>query len=142
VAILSDGMIRQLGTPSSVVRRPADATVANLVGYDNVIRVETDQTGQVLIAGVRCGLPAHPPGAGALATWGAAIRIAPPGRGPLEATVQRVSPGPGRWEVVLAAGETLRAHLPLDEVPPQINELVSVTIDPAQATVICGPSPR
>jgi ABC-type sulfate/molybdate transport systems ATPase subunit len=143
VAILSGGMVRQLGTPSSVVRRPADATVAKLVGYDNVIRVETDQAGEVLIAGVQCGLPAHhPPRAGTLATWGAAIRIAPPGRGPLEAAVQRVSPGPGRWEVVLAAGETLRAHLPLDDVPPQVNELVSVTIDPAQATVICGPSSR
>jgi hypothetical protein len=124
-----------------VVRRPADATVAKLVGYDNVIRVETDQAGEVLIGGVRCGLPAHhPPGAGTLATWGAAIRVAPPGRGPLEATVQRVSPGPGRWEVVLSAGETLRAHLPLDDVPPQANELVSVTIDPAHATVICAPS--
>jgi ABC-type sulfate/molybdate transport systems ATPase subunit len=143
VAILSHGMIRQLGTPSSVVRRPADATVAKLVGYDNVVRVEIDRSGRVLIAGLPCGLPAHhPPGAGTLATWGAAIRIAPPGRGPLEATVQRVSPGPGRWEVVLAAGETLRAHLPLDDVPPEADELVSVTIDPAHATVIRAPPPR
>jgi ABC-type sulfate/molybdate transport systems ATPase subunit len=141
VAILSDGMVRQLGSPPSVVRQPADVTVAKLVGYDNVIRIEADRAGQVLLAGVPCGLPAHhPPGAHTLATWGAAIRIGPPGRGPLEATVQRVSPGPGRWEVVLAAGETLRAHLPLDRVPPQANQLVSVNIDPAHATVICGPA--
>jgi ABC-type sulfate/molybdate transport systems ATPase subunit len=140
VAILSGGTVRQLGTPSSVVQRPADATVAKLVGYDNVLPVEIDRTGQVLIAGVPCGLTTRdPPGAGTLAAWGAAIRIAPRGGGgPLEATVERVSPGPGRWEVILAAGATLRAHLPLDDVPLQAGELVAVHVDPAHATVIAA----
>ena len=143
VAVLSDGMVCQLGSPSSVVRQPADATVARLVGYDNVIPVETDPTGHVLIAGVRCGLPAHHPcRPGTLATWGAAIRIAPPGHWPLTARVERVSPGPGRWEVVLVAGETLRAHLPLEDVPPNPGEPVSVTIDPAHATVIRQRAPH
>jgi ABC-type sulfate/molybdate transport systems ATPase subunit len=141
VAILSDGVVRQLGTPSSVVRRPADATVAKLVGYDNVIPVETDMAGEVLIAGVRCGLPGHHGSRrGTLATWGAAIRIAPAGGGPLQARVERVSPGPGRWEIVLAAAETLRAHIPLDHVPPQAGDRVSVNIDVTHATVIYGPS--
>src|SRR5688572_27968043 len=62
------------------------------------------------------------------------------GRGPLQASVERVSPGPGRWEIVLTAGETLRAHLPLHETPPQVNELVSVSIHGADATVICPAS--
>jgi ABC-type sulfate/molybdate transport systems ATPase subunit len=136
VAVLCDGVICQLDTPSALVRRPADATVAKLVGYDNVIPVETDKAGQVFIAGVRCGLAAHPSRRATLAAWGAAIGMGPPGRGPLKATVERVSPGPGRWEVVLVAGETLRAHLPLDSAPPRTNEVVSVTIDPAHATVI------
>ena len=141
VAILSDGTVRQLGTPSAVVQQPADATVAKLVGYDNVIPVETDTTGQLLIAGAPCGLPArHPPGACTLAAWGAAIRITPPGRGPLDATVERVSPGPGRWEVILSAGETLRAHLPLDETPPQAGERVALQLEPSQATVISIPA--
>ena len=143
VAILTDGVIRQRGTPATVIRRPADATVAKLVGYDNVIPVETDQAGQVLIAGVGCGLVVdHPPGTGTLATWGTAIHIAPLDRGSLRATVERVSAVPGRWEVVLAAGETLRAHLPLDESPPQPGGHVSVTIDPVHATVIGKPGRR
>jgi ABC-type sulfate/molybdate transport systems ATPase subunit len=143
VAILSDGVVRQLGTPSSVVRRPADATVARLVGYDNVIPVDIDRAGQVLVAGVGCGLAArHPAGAGTLAAWAGAIRIAPRGRGPLEAKVERVSPGPGRWEVVLAAGQTLRAYLPLDEVPPPPGEGVSVSIDPTHTTVISDAAVR
>jgi ABC-type sulfate/molybdate transport systems ATPase subunit len=137
VAILTHGVVRQLATPSSVVQRPADATVAKLVGYDNVIPVETDPTGQPLIAGARCGLPAnHPPGPGTLAAWGTAIHITPPGRGALEATVERVSPGPGHWEIILSAGETLRAHLPLDDQPPKTGELVSVHVNPAHATLV------
>jgi ABC-type sulfate/molybdate transport systems ATPase subunit len=141
VAILSGGVVRQLGTPSSVVRRPADATVAKLVGYENVVPVEIDQAGQVLVAGVACGLAARDPaGAGTLVAWAGAIRIAPRGRGPLEATVERVSPGPGRWEVVLAAGETLRAQLPLNDVPPRAGERVSVSVDPTHATVISDPA--
>jgi ABC-type sulfate/molybdate transport systems ATPase subunit len=136
VAVLCGGVICQLDTPAALVRRPADATVAKLVGYDNVIPVETDKGGQVFIAGVRCGLAAHPSRRATLAAWGAAIRMGPPGGGPLKARVERVSPGPGRWEVVLVAGETLRAHLPLDSAPPRTSEVVSVTVDPAHATVI------
>jgi ABC-type sulfate/molybdate transport systems ATPase subunit len=142
VAVLADGAIRQLDNPAPVIRRPADATVAKLIGYDNTIPVQTDQAGQVLIAGARSGLTAHPPGPATLATWGAAIRIAPAGHGPLPATVERVSPAPGRWEVVLAAGETLRAHLPLTEPPPKAGELVSLNIDPARATIIREPEAR
>jgi hypothetical protein len=121
-----------------VVRRPADATVAKVVGYDNVIPVETDRTGEVLIGGAPSGLPAVTPGAGTLAASGAAIRITPPGCGPLQAAVERVSPGPGRWELILSAGETLRAHLPLDEPPPHAGERVAVHVDPAHATLIAG----
>jgi ABC-type sulfate/molybdate transport systems ATPase subunit len=142
VAVLSAGGVRQLGDPSSVVRRPADATVAKLVGYDNVIPVETDRTGRVLIGGAPCGLPAPAPGAGTLAAWGAAIRITAPGCGPLHARVERVSPGPGHWELVLSAGETLRAHLPLDEPPPPEGDRVAVRIDPAHATLIAGQHAR
>jgi ABC-type sulfate/molybdate transport systems ATPase subunit len=138
VAVLSAGAVRQLGDPSSVVRLPADATVAKLVGYDNVIPVETDPTGGVLIGGAPCGLSADKPGAGTLAAWGTAIRITRSGLGPLDATVDRVSPGPGRWELILSAGETLRAHLPLDEPPPQAGERVAVHVDPAHATLIAG----
>ena len=51
------------------------------------------------------------------------------GTGPLQAVVERVSPGPGRWEVVMTAHETIHAHLPLDQVPPRVGERVSVSFD-------------
>lgn len=137
VAVLAEGAVGQLGDPGFLVQRPADATVAKLVGYDNVLPVSIDPSGHVLIRGTSCGLPATvAPGPATLAAWGAAIRIAPPGTGPLRARVERVSPGAGRWEVILTAGERLHAHLPLDEQPPRVGETVAVRIDPAYATVI------
>ena len=101
VMVLVDGGIRQLSDPATLVRRPVDATVARLVGYENVL---------------------SEPGA----IWATDVRI---GTGPLQAVVERVSLGPGRWEVVMTAHETLHAHLPLDQVPPQVGERVSVSFD-------------
>jgi ABC-type sulfate/molybdate transport systems ATPase subunit len=101
VMVLVDGGIRQLSDPAGLVRRPVDATVARLVGYENVL----SETGAV---------------------WASDVRI---GTGPVEAVVERVSLGPGRWEVVLTAHATLHAHLPLDQVPPQVGERVSVGFD-------------
>ena len=137
VAILADGAVRQLGEPAAVVQRPADATVAKLIGYDNVLPASIDQSGQVLIAGSSCGLASTAaPGPATLAAWGAAIRITRPGSGGLRARVTRVSPGPGHWDVILTAGETLRSHLPLDQPPPRLGATVALRIDPAHATVI------
>ena len=137
VAVLADGAVRQLGEPASVVQRPADATVAKLVGYDNVLAVSIDQSGQVLVAGRPCGLRTAPdPRPATLAAWGAAVHIGRVGEAPLPAMVERVAPGPGRWDVTLMAGEPLRAHLGLDESPPRAGEAVTLRIDPPHATVI------
>ena len=142
MAVLTDGAVRQLAEPVSVLRRPADATVAKLIGYDNVIPVETDRSGPVLVGGVPCdGLTGGRPGPGVLAVWATAIRVSPAGGGDgLVATVEKVAAGPGRWEVVLSGPAELRAHLPLDHVPPREGERVAVEIEPSGATVI-GASP-
>jgi hypothetical protein len=55
---------------------------------------------------------------------------------PLRAIVKRVSPGPGRWEVTLDAGETLTAHLALDRPVPPVGHEVGVLIDESHAVVI------
>jgi ABC-type sulfate/molybdate transport systems ATPase subunit len=99
VMVLVGGGVRQLSDPATLVRRPVDATVARLVGYENVV----SESGAI---------------------WASDVRI---GTGPLQAVVERVSLGPGRWEVVMTAHETLHAHLPLDQEPPQVGERVSVS---------------
>jgi ABC-type sulfate/molybdate transport systems ATPase subunit len=139
IAVLTDGTLRQLGDPQSVVRQPADATVARLVGYENVLPVQIDPSAHVLIAGARCGIATTiAPGPATLATWATAIRIMPPDATPLRATVERAAQGPGRWELTLTAAQTLHAHLPLDHTPPRVGESVGVHVDPAHATVIAG----
>ena len=60
VAVIAEGVFRQVGEPALVVQQPADATVAKLVGYDNVIPVEIDASEGVLIAGKPCGVPSGP----------------------------------------------------------------------------------
>jgi len=103
VLVLVGGGIRQLSDPATLIRRPVDATVARLVGYENVVSESGGRT--------------------TLAVWASDVRI---GAGPLEAVVERVSLGPGRWEVVMTAHETIHAHLPLDQAPPHPGERVTV----------------
>ena len=140
IAVLISGTIRQLGEPAAIVQQPADGTVARLVGYENVLPVQVDASAQVLIDGAPCGVTAiTDPGPATLAAWGTAIGIIPLDDAPLRVTVERVSQGPGRWEVTLAGVETLRAHLALHHRPPAAGECVGVRIDSTQAVVIASP---
>jgi ABC-type sulfate/molybdate transport systems ATPase subunit len=137
VAALADGAIRQLAAPGEVVRRPADATVARLVGYENVVPVQVDAAGRVLIGGAPCGITATvAPAAATLAAWATAIDIVAPDAGELRATVEGVAQGPGRWELALAAGERLHSHLPIDREPPRPGEEVGIRINPRRTVVI------
>ena len=137
VAVLTDGIIRQLGGPTSVLRQPVDGTVARLVGYENVIAAEIDASGQVRINGAYCGVSATTdPGPATLAVWGTAVRLTPPAGAPMAATVKRISPGAGYWEVILDAGETLSAHVALDQAVPHVGNQVGVGIDARHAVVI------
>jgi ABC-type sulfate/molybdate transport systems ATPase subunit len=139
VAVLVEGAIRQIDDPSRVVREPADATVARLVGYENVMRGRIGRDGQILLAGRPCGLTSdRPPGEVTVAAWATAVRLAPHREGSLDATVDHVAAGPGRWEIVLAGGEALRAHLPLSEPPPAPGERRSISLDPALSTLLAA----
>jgi hypothetical protein len=57
-------------------------------------------------------------------------------RASLSALVTRISPGAGYWEVTLDAGETLSAHLALDQPVPRVGDPVSVLIHESHAVVI------
>jgi ABC-type sulfate/molybdate transport systems ATPase subunit len=140
IAVMVDGSLRQLGDPASVVQQPADPTVAKLVGYDNVLAVDVDEAAQVLIAGAPCGIVATTgPGSATLAAWATALRVTPPDDAPLRATVQRVSQGPGHWELILDAVQALRVQLPLDRRCPRVGDSVGVRIEPSQAVLITTP---
>ena len=116
VAVLVDGAVRQLGDPASVVQRPPTRPSRSWSATTTCCPSASTASGDVLIGGTPCGLPRPPLPARPRSPRGGRRSVSsPPDSGPLRATVKRVSPGPGRWDVTLAAGETLRAHLPLDE---------------------------
>jgi ABC-type sulfate/molybdate transport systems ATPase subunit len=139
IAVLVDGAMRQLGDPASVLRRPSDPTVATLLGYENVLAAEVNHEGQVLMSGVRCRITTTlEAGPATLAAWAGALRLTPPGAVPLQATVERVAQGPGRWELTLTGPQTMHAHMPLDQTPPRLGESVGVELDPAHVSVIAG----
>jgi ABC-type sulfate/molybdate transport systems ATPase subunit len=110
VAVLVHGELRQTARGAALVSTPIDSDVARLIGYENVIDVRIDDDGNVLIAGGRSGLTAPPGNRSAiLAIWASAVYVHGPGERPLTATVARVATGPGRHELTLHAGLTIRA---------------------------------
>jgi ABC-type sulfate/molybdate transport systems ATPase subunit len=139
VAVLANGVIGQLATPEALMREPADATVARVVGYENLLEAEVDPGGAVTVGGRPTGVRAVGNGPAIVAAWAAGVRLQPAGAAGIPAMVEHVSPGPGRWEIALAAPMPLRAHLPLGESPPRAGERVAVVLDPALATVVASP---
>ena len=123
------------------MRHPADAAVARLLGYENVIDVHIDDDGNVLAAGHPTGLTA-PPGrrSAGLAIWATAIHVHDPRDGGLPATVARVTTGPGRHELTLDAGLALRAHVPLAPPPPDLGTEVSLDIDSTLTALLDSPT--
>jgi spermidine/putrescine ABC transporter ATP-binding subunit len=64
LAVMSDGRIRQLGTPEEVYRRPSDRFVASFVGDANVLRARLDRIDGshaiVALGAVRIRVPSAP----------------------------------------------------------------------------------
>ena len=137
----STAELRQVAPAADLVTRPADAAVARLVGYENVIDVDIDDDGNVLAAGHPTGLTA-PPGrrSAGLAIWATAIHVRDPRDGGLPATVARVTTGPGRHELTLDAGLALHAHVPLTQPTPDRGAEVSLDIDPTLTALLDSPT--
>jgi hypothetical protein len=72
--------------------------------YENLLEAEVGDGGAVEVAGRPTGLQ-RPAGTGPVivAAWAAGVRLRAPGTPGIPATVEHVSPGPGRWEIALTA---------------------------------------
>jgi ABC-type sugar transport system ATPase subunit len=138
IAVLIEGELRQIGTPTELLAHPADDAVAHLVGFENVLHAQVTEGGIIRVDGQPIGLAARGrTGPVTLAAWATAVRLHDAGEGTLTANVRRCAPGTGRWELELDAGMTLRAHLPLTAPPLPPGETVAITLDHAQ-TVMLG----
>jgi ABC-type sulfate/molybdate transport systems ATPase subunit len=137
VVVLVGGLVHQVGTPDALNRSPADASVAALVGYDNLVETVVEPDGRVCVVGVPTGLSsAGPTGPATVAAFAAGVRVTQAGRSGVRVRVARVAPGPGYRVVSLVGPVTLVAHMPLDDPEPEVGADVVVSLDPALSAVL------
>ena len=125
-----------------MIGTPCDATVARLVGYENVLDAVVDERGDVRVGGAvvlrgsgpHPGRPCSPPGPRA---WSSALNA--PARPAFR--VERVRPGQGRWQVELRGAAPLTAHLPWETAPPAVGDAVSVSAGASAVVIPHGTSP-
>ena len=137
VVVLVDGLVHQVGTPELLNQAPADASVAALVGYDNLVETVVEHDGRVCLDGVPTGVPSGgPPGPATVAVFATGVRVDPDGRSGITARVARVAPGPGHRVVSLVGAVRLVAHMPVDQPAPAVGADVAVSVDPALSAVL------
>jgi ABC-type sugar transport system ATPase subunit len=137
VIVLVEGQVHQIGSPEVVTRSPADASVATLVGYDNIAAASVTRDGTVLIAGRPVGLlSSTPAGPATVAVFGRGVRLEDDLSGGLHLTVGRVSPGPGHHVVGLEGELPLVAHVPMEAPAPRCGDQVQIVLDPVLSTVL------
>jgi ABC-type sulfate/molybdate transport systems ATPase subunit len=139
VAVLVEGRLRQLDTPATVLRAPADPTVARLLGYPNVLPVIVDGDGTVRTGSAPLvTLPDATPGPATLAVWAHGIRLTGQTADP-SWTVTAVRPGAGSWQVTLHSvgeAESLLAHVPLGDQPPRVGDQVPLSLRAVDVALI------
>lgn len=143
VVVLVGGLVHQVGSPDVLNRRPADASVAALVGYDNLVEAVVEPDGRVCVGGVPTGLTSEgPTGATVAAVFAGGVRVVQDrGASGVPMRVARVAPGPGHRVVSLVGLDgavSLVAHVPPDSPAPDVGAEVVVTFDPVLSAVLPG----
>jgi iron(III) transport system ATP-binding protein len=140
MAVLNEGRVLQVGSPSELYDHPTNRFVAGFLGTANLIE------GEVTPQGFRAGGIALPvaadgaPGRATLALRPQALSLLRDGSGALPARVLRAEFLGGHVRYTLEAGQGIRLiaeepHLRgLDPLPP--GSPVGIALDPAQATLL------
>jgi ABC-type Fe3+/spermidine/putrescine transport system ATPase subunit len=133
VVVMNDGRVEQDGPPAEIWHRPATRFVANFMGAENVLPVERDADGGLVILGERYDAPASMPGDALFVVIRSdAIERMPGGRhrGVVEEAAflgARV-----RLRVGLESGEhvTLDDHAGSEAPQPQPHDVLSFSLRP------------
>jgi len=137
VVVLLDGRIHQVGTPEMLNRRPVDASVAALVGYQNLIDAIVQADGTVVVGRAPTGLTSdRPAGPATVAAFANGIRLLPEDVPGIPVRITKVSPGPGHRAVTLVGATSLLAHLPVHAPATQTGERARVVFDPTLSAVL------
>ncbi|HET7325853.1 MAG TPA: ABC transporter ATP-binding protein [Nocardioidaceae bacterium] len=137
VVVLVDGQVHQVGSPTVLNGSPADASVAALVGYDNLVDVYVRPDGAVVVDDAPTGLT-HPGPAGpaTVAVFANGVRLVGDDLPGLPVRISRVTPGPGHRVVALDGAASLQAQLPIDAAAPVTGDTARAVFDPSLSAVI------
>jgi putative spermidine/putrescine transport system ATP-binding protein len=140
--VLYEGRVVQIAAPRELLLCPATATVARLVGYDNVIEAERTARGAIHLADHPVGLRSPgPAGRVWLAVWASGTRLVSPDAPAARGVVTDMRLAPGHWEVLVDIGQPIVARAQLGTSPPAPGTRVGVSLEPSQTAVI-GSQPR
>jgi spermidine/putrescine transport system ATP-binding protein len=148
MAVMSDGLVQQLGTPRDVYEEPATTFVADFLGVSNLMSAHTDGGGRVrlgdaVLAAGRGDLEAR--GEVRLTIRPERVRVEPAGTGGenrLPCIVGRVVYLGSVTQILLelAGGQTLQATASAaDGLPPGEGEAVTVHLPPDALRVLVEP---
>ena len=137
VVVLVDGCVRQVGTPEILNRCPADASVAALVGYDNLVDAHVELDGTVRVGQELTGLTSGgPAGPATVAVFANGVRLLDHGMPGLPVRITRVSPDRGRRAVAVDGAVSLLVHVPMDAPSLVAGDLARAAFDPALSAVV------
>jgi ABC-type sulfate/molybdate transport systems ATPase subunit len=137
VVVLVDGLVHQVGPAEVLNRCPADASVAALVGYDNLVHAAVQADGSVRVGASPTGLTSRrDAGPVTVAAFANGVRIGADRETGLPMRVTRVTPGAGHWVVALEGAASLVAHVSTSAPAPVAGETVTVSLDPELSVVM------
>lgn len=129
IAVMTQGRVDQIGTPTEIYHHPATVFVAGFIGTANLLPVEVaGQDGDVVTVASRTGATYSVPSAGRTHRDGESVTlmvrperlsVREPGTGGIEATLTSVVfQGPVlRCQATTATGTELVAHVGVGELP-------------------------
>ena len=138
VVVLVAGQVHQVGTPEDLLRRPADASVAALVGYDNLVPASVEADGRVRVGSAPSGLrSSRGAGPATVAVFANGIRLSSETGPGLPVRVIRVRPDRGRLAVtVVTEVGPLLVHVGVDEPAPEPGRSMRAELDPLLSAVL------
>ena len=137
VVVLVDGSVRQIGPPDVLNRFPADAGVAALVGYENLVDAYVEPDGTVVIGRSPTGLTTRElSGPVTVAVFANGVRVVDADAPGLPMRVTRVTPGPGHRAVALEGSVSLLAQMPIQGSPLSAGDDVKIAFDPVLTAVL------
>ncbi len=150
IAVLNEGVINQVGTPSDLYDRPLNRFVATFLGRGSILGGEVtscdDKGFEVSFDGQTMHLPGYQEVGNIieLSVKPEDITVTRFGDDGLEATVESIVSQPGRYRVQLKIGKhSLHTFISANTLPEQFRpgERIRITIDPMEVAILADTSP-